>query len=152
MSNQTSYENRIRSVCPESSREIERRTEQSIEYYGRHPEQIDKRLAELDQEWDLERVLETNAASLVVGGTALGIIFNRKWLLLPLAVGGFLLQHTLQGWCPPLPILRQIGIRTKDEILKEKTALCVLQGHYDKICQAPQGSPERLQEVLRVST
>jgi len=35
------------------------------------------------------------------------------------------LQHGLQGWCPPLPLLRRLGIRTRGEIDREKYALKV---------------------------
>jgi hypothetical protein len=35
----------------------------------------------------------------------------------------FLLQHGLQGWCPPLPVLRRLGVRTQREIDAEKYAL-----------------------------
>ncbi|MFA5039231.1 MAG: DUF2892 domain-containing protein [Candidatus Omnitrophota bacterium] len=143
------YENRIQQTTPESyTDEIRKKTEQSIEYYAHHPELIECRLKELGQEWDIERVLETNAASIVLAGTAFSILTNRKWLLLPLAVGGFLLQHTLQGWCPPLPVFRRIGIRTKEEIMKEKIALLAIKGHFDKIGQTQQGSQERLREAL----
>lgn len=127
-----------------------KRTEQSIEYYSRHPESVDQRLKELEGEWDIERVLETNAASFVIGGAALSILFNKKWLLLPLAVGGFLLQHTTQGWCPPLPVLRRMGVRTKEEIMKEKMALLAIKGDLDKVCQTQRGSSDRLREALNL--
>jgi len=35
----------------------------------------------------------------------------------------FLLQHGMQGWCPPLPILRRLGVRTRGEIDREKYEL-----------------------------
>jgi hypothetical protein len=38
-------------------------------------------------------------------------------------VGTFLLQHALQGWCPPVPILRRLGYRTAREIFEERLAL-----------------------------
>jgi hypothetical protein len=41
----------------------------------------------------------------------------------PLAVQAFYLQHTLQGWCPPLPLLRRLGFRTPREIGDERSAL-----------------------------
>jgi hypothetical protein len=58
------------------------------------------RLAALDREWDIERVLQANASTLVVLGTL-------RFLLLPAAVLTFFAQHALQGWCPPLPILER---------------------------------------------
>jgi len=38
-------------------------------------------------------------------------------------VTGFLGQHALQGWCPPLTVLRKLKIRTRKEIDFEKYAL-----------------------------
>ena len=73
---------------------------------------IDRRLAELDQEWDMERTLDANTSIISLDGLTLGASVDRKWFLLPAAVSGFLLQHAVQEWCPPLPILRRLGIRT----------------------------------------
>jgi Protein of unknown function (DUF2892) len=94
------------------------------------PQAIEARLAELDREWDIERCLETGAASLMLVGTLLGVGVDRKWFLLPGAVGAFLLQHALQGWCPPLPVLRRLGVRTADEINQERFALKALRGDF----------------------
>ncbi|HWL09447.1 MAG TPA: DUF2892 domain-containing protein [Planctomicrobium sp.] len=85
--------------------------------------EIRARIQELDAEWDIERVLEANAASATLIGTILGLSVDRRWLWLPIAVGGFLLQHALQGWCPPLPVFRRLGIRTSYEIDEERFAL-----------------------------
>lgn len=84
---------------------------------------IEHRLSELDREWDIERCLETGASSLVLLGTWLGLSHDRRWFALPLGVAGFLLQHALQGWCPPLPLLRHLGVRTADEINRERALL-----------------------------
>ena len=86
-------------------------------------EAIEQRMAELDREWDVERILEVNASTLALTGLVLGVTVNRKWLLLPGIVLPFLLQHGLQGWCPPLPVLRRLGVRTRGEIDREKNAL-----------------------------
>ena len=82
----------------------------------------------LDKEWDIERVLEVNASTLALTGLILGLTKNRKWLFLLGIVLPFLLQHGLQGWCPPLPLLRRLGIRTRGEIDREKYALKVQTG------------------------
>lgn len=73
----------------------------------------------------VERMLEVNASMLALTGLALAlaVTVNRKWLLLPGIVLPFLLQHGLQGWCPPLPVLRRLGVRTRGEIDREKYAL-----------------------------
>jgi hypothetical protein len=84
---------------------------------------IQQRLRELDREWDIERAIEANASSLALIGVALGAFVNRRFLVLPAAVAAFLLQHALQGWCPPVPILRRLGFRTQSEIERERCAL-----------------------------
>lgn len=97
--------------------------EQRLEHYRQHPEQIDGRLRELDREWDVERFIETEAPTMSLFGLLLGMTGSRKWLLLPLAVQGFVLLHAVQGWYPLLPILRRLGYRTQQEIDAERQAL-----------------------------
>lgn len=118
-----------RHTAPHVNRAIERATEASLLFYSHNREQIPLRLDELDREWDVERVLEANAATLVVAGSLLGLGASRLFMALPLAVGGFLLQHAIQGWCPPLPVLRRLGFRTRKEIEYERQALRKMQEH-----------------------
>ena len=105
---------------------IRRETDRRIEYFREHPGAIDARLRELDEEWDIERVLETGSSALTLTGLVLGVGVSRKWLLLSLAVQGFFMQHALQGWCPPLPLFRALGVRTQYEIERERCALKAL--------------------------
>ncbi|SMP72907.1 Protein of unknown function [Desulfonatronum zhilinae] len=107
---------------------IRLRTVENIARAVSSPETIDTRLRELDREWDVERVLELNASLLTLTGVVLGKYVNRKWFFLSIGVTGFLVQHALQGWCPPLPILRRMGIRTCQEIEQERHALKMLRG------------------------
>jgi len=107
---------------------IRREAEARIEYFCSHPDQIDQRLRELDEEWDVERMLATGSSCLSLLGLALTLTRGRKWVVLPLAVQSFYLQHTLQGWCPPLPVLRRLGFRTPDEINEERYALKAIRG------------------------
>jgi hypothetical protein len=102
------------------------RAKESIAYYDGHREQIPRRLAELDREWDVERMLATGSSGLSLAGLALARAGLRRWLYLPLVVQGFYLQHTLQGWCPPLPVLRRLGFRTPAEIEFERNRLKAL--------------------------
>lgn len=97
------------------------------------PEAIEKRLAELDCEWDIERTLEANAASVSLVGLAMGAAIGRKWYLLPAAVAAFLLQHAVQGWCPPLPVFRRLGFRTQSEIDYERYALKAIRGDFRRL-------------------
>ena len=54
-------------------------------------------------------------------------------IALPIAVAGFLLQHAVQGWCPPVPVMRRLGFRTEREIDAERTALKALRGDFREI-------------------
>jgi hypothetical protein len=115
------------------NRRIGRSTDRVTRYYASHPERIAGRLAELDREWDIERALQLDAASLTLGGMALGVLADRRFLVVPALVGGFLLQHALQGWCPPLPLLRRLGFRTAAEIAEERYALKAVRGDFERV-------------------
>lgn len=110
---------------------------------------IDRRLEELDQEWDIERCLETAAASISLLGVALGTTEDRRWLVLPAVVAGFLLQHAVQGWCPPLPVLRRAGVRTTDEINEERYALKALRGDFADVTTGSDASA--IKQALRAA-
>lgn len=112
------------------TRRIEREMEQRLWYYLDHPGEIGERLKELDDEWDMERTLETNASSIALLGLGLGTTVSRKFYLLPALVMGFFLQHSLQGWCPPVPLFRRLRIRTQSEIELERCALKALRGDF----------------------
>lgn len=98
---------------------------------------LDGVLACLDREWDTERMLETNAACLLLLSLGLGVAKDRRWLWLTGGVAAFLLQHALQGWCPPLSAIRALGIRTAGEIGAEQAALKALRGDFDSVAGDP---------------
>jgi len=125
------HSDRVRSnTSAEKNQKIEQEILNSIRYFAHNRKEIPARIAELDAEWDIERALELNAAVLALAGTVLAAVHNKKWLLLPALVTVFLTQHATQGWCPPLPLLRSLGIRTRQEIDSEKVALKVLMGDF----------------------
>ena len=95
----------------------------SIAHFSAHPQEIPARLAELDREWDVERSLASGSSALTFLGIVTGLAGRRRGFLLSLIVQGFYMQHTLQGWCPPLPVLRRLGFRTASEIERERCAL-----------------------------
>jgi len=123
---------------------IRRRTEMNVAYLAGHPEQIERRLRELDSEWDIERMLETGSATVTLAGLILGVARDRKWLLLSLVVQGFFLQHAIQGWCPPLPVLRRLGFRTQQEIEQERYALKAIRGDFTESSQ-----PVKVMQAVR---
>jgi hypothetical protein len=107
-------------------------------FIGADPVFIDERIRELEREWDVERTLEANAATVSLAGVALGFAVDRRFFLLPGLVAAFLLQHALQGWCPPLPLLRRLGIRTAREIQDEILALRILRGDFLEHVDTPE--------------
>lgn len=111
---------------------IRQQTEQNVaRYRNAGPAAIEQRLQKLEAEWDIERTLEANAASASLIGLTLGATVDRRWFFFPAVVAGFLLQHALQGWCPPLPVFRRMGIRTSYEIDEERYALKALRGDFN---------------------
>jgi hypothetical protein len=118
----------------EVNEDIDMRTIRSISHTvcgGR--EAIDARIEALDKEWDIERALQMNSAAVTLAGAVLAVTKNKAWLGVPILVSGFLIYHTVKGWCPPLPVLRKFGFRTRDEIAKEKYALKAIRGDFDEI-------------------
>lgn len=94
---------------------------------------IERRLAELDAEWDIDRALMVNFA--VAGAASFSLGFARYvqspvlgprrkgFLYLLGAQFSFLLMHGLVGWCPPVSLFRRLGFRTKGEIETERHLL-----------------------------
>jgi hypothetical protein len=131
---------------------IEQRMEECVARCAAEgPHAIEQRLAELDREWDIERMLETNFATLVLAGSALGLGVNRRFMLLPAIAAGFMVQHVLQGWCPPIPVLRRMGFRTTSEIDREKYALKALRGDFDVLHKRASTIEKRASRALKAA-
>jgi hypothetical protein len=115
---------------------IDRQIEDNVRKYAARPQEISRRLKELDADWDIERAIEMNASALAFIGVALGFFHHPNWLALPALVTAFLFQHAVQGWCPPVPVLRRLGFRTVYEIDREKYALKALRGDFEGVNRA----------------
>jgi hypothetical protein len=127
---------RVRQSTTETVNErLDREMRKRVRYYAECDRtEISERIDELEREWDIERVLEANASTLALTGVGLAAATkNNKWLIVPGVVLSFLVQHAVQGWCPPLPLFRRLGVRTSEEIEREKYALKVLRGDFDQI-------------------
>lgn len=130
--------------------DIRRRTYEDIAWIASQgPEAIERRLEELDREWDIERTLEANAATVALLGLGLGRFVDRRFYLLPAAVAGFLLQHAVQGWCPPMPVFRRLGVRTSGEIEQERYALKALRGDFREVSDGGGREPDGVDQALR---
>ncbi|CAG1006865.1 hypothetical protein PHYC_03367 [Phycisphaerales bacterium] len=133
----TTSANRVPShTAPNVNERIRNKAIDSIRHYAQNPAGIGERLRELDREWDVERALETGSSVLSLTGLAIGYLITPWGYLLTLVVQGFFLQHALQGWCPPLPVFRRKGFRTRDEIDRERFALKAIRGDFDGISGA----------------
>ena len=119
-----------RRVNEEIDREAERRV---VRAAGASEAVLSRQIDELNQEWDMERWLETNASALAFTGTILGLLVNKKFFAIPCLVLPFLFQHAVQGWCPPVPVLRRKGVRTRREIDAERNALKALRGDFSSV-------------------
>jgi hypothetical protein len=126
-------EARMEASTPEEvNRQIRRDLKARVLYFARRPEEIDRRLDELDREWDIDRLLQANAGIFSLVGLTFGVLRSR-WYLLPAAAAAFLVQHAVQGWCPPASLLRRLGVRTAREIHHERYALKALRGDFDSV-------------------
>jgi hypothetical protein len=107
-------------------------TNENINYYkNTKKDVISSRIEDLNHEWDIEKVLEANAAIATLITISLGLrTKGKKWFVLSGVISGFLLQHAVQGWCPPLAIFRRMGIRTSTEINEEKLFLKYFRGDF----------------------
>jgi hypothetical protein len=122
---------------PAINQSIRQQTAHNVACYAqRGPEAITQRLHELDHEWDIERTLEANASTVALVGLGLGAFVDRRFFALPAVVAGFLLQHAIQGWCPPLNLFRRLGVRTQTEIDEERYALKALRGDFRDVSPA----------------
>ena len=122
-----------------TSEAVQRRIDSTLEdrirfYATQSKEVISRRLEELEQQWDIDRMVTANAAGVALGGVVLSLFGGgRKWLLLSGGVLAFLLMHGLQGWCPPAAALRRFGVRTRAEIDAERYALKLLRGDFESL-------------------
>lgn len=107
--------------------------EQIIHFASQPKEVITRRIYELENEWDIERMLEANAAGIGLASLVWGLTVNKKCLAITATALGFLLMHSVQGWCPPVPVLRRLGVRTRREIDRELFALKVLRGDFQTV-------------------
>src|SRR5438552_13213845 len=131
----TTNNDRVRAhTAPRVNEGIDREAQQRVmRAAGASEAVLSRQIDELNQEWDMERWLETNASALAFTGTILGLLVNKKFFAIPCLVLPFLFQHAVQGWCPPVPVLRRKGVRTRREIDTEKYALKALRGDFGSV-------------------
>ena len=143
--------NRVRENTLGSINErIRRDTERSVARVAEAgPLAIGRRLAELDREWTIERYLQLIPSTLTLAGVGMGAARGRRWLIFPAVIAGFLLEHAIQGWCPPLPVLRRLGVRTRGEIDDERYALKALRGDFQDLSVTERPDRGAVREALQ---
>jgi hypothetical protein len=113
---------------------ISERTHERVAHFASAtPQMLERRLRELDHEWDVERITATIVSLGVLGGILLVSLFGEGWLVLPFLFATFLLLHALVGWSPALPLIRFGGCRTAQEIAHERYALKALRGDFQRL-------------------
>jgi hypothetical protein len=115
---------RVRQMTAESAnRKIDERTRENIAgTTSQGHDAIERRLVQLRQEWDIDRVLMLNFGVLVFAQLA-AATRDRRWLWGPLVQTPFLIMHATLGWCPPSLWFRPMGFRTRFEIQAEREEL-----------------------------
>jgi len=131
---------RVRSSTPRSqNKEIDREIVANIARFSAEgAAAVESRIQELDKKWDIERTLEVNAGILGLTGSLLALAVDKRWAILPAVVTAFLVQHAIQGWCPPLPLFRMMGIKSRPEHDREKYALKALRDDFSDVHTATQ--------------
>jgi hypothetical protein len=137
-------------TAPDVNARIDDAMRDRLFYYSTSSDaEITRRIDALDREWDIERYLEVLAPGFALSGLTLGLLGRRLWFALPAVVLPFLVQHAVQGWCPPLAVLRRLGIRSRREIDEERYALKALRGDFaDLPPDAPRNRVSRVDAIL----
>lgn len=93
-------------------------------------------IEELDREWDVERVIEVETSSIALVGLLLSVLVNKKLLIVPGLVSAMLFLHATHGFYPLLPFFRRLGLRTRNEIDRERYALKAIRGDFSELISA----------------
>ncbi len=113
-------------------------TEENLKRYQyANSNSLTNRIKQLDSEWDTERVLEANAASIIFVCSLIGFLTSSYKFIITGIISFFLFVHAIQGWCPPLPLIRRFGIRTQDEIQVEKMSIKFMRGDFHNLGKEP---------------
>jgi hypothetical protein len=130
---------------------IDRETNDRVFYHATRPvDFVSHRILELDSERDVEWLLKVSLAGLGLISTGALFVARRGWLTIPILAISLLGGSTKNAAKPLLLAFRQIGVRTREEIELERTALLALRGDFGDL--APGGSDrERADAALRLA-
>jgi hypothetical protein len=119
-----------RNTAAEVLRRIDDDSVASLAKCADSPAETNRRLAQLDREWDTDRALEAEAATMGLLGLALGTFVRKELLALPAIVAAAVLLQATTGRYPLMPLFRRLGLRTSKEIARERYALKALRGDF----------------------
>jgi hypothetical protein len=105
------------------------------DYANADAQAVERRLQELDREWDTDRIIEVEASAMALTGLVIGTFFRRSFLAIPAVVGGAVFLHAMTGFYPLLPLFRRLGVRSPREIERERYALKALRGDFGEARQ-----------------
>ena len=90
----------------------------------RGPIAIRERLIELDKEWDIDRILMLTYSGAMTAQIVWSARLKKKHFFWSAFIQtSFLFFYATYGWCPPVPLLRKLGFRTRFEIQAEREEL-----------------------------
>ena len=88
------------------------------------------RLKELEDEWDIERIIHLHVSGMSLTGVLLAFFVDKRWLILPAAAAAILVLHSMKGIAPQVQVLKKLGFRTKAEIDREKFSIKAMRGDF----------------------
>lgn len=102
------------------------------QYEDASPDEIHARLRELDRTRDVEGWVELTAGVATLC-TVPFAMRSRKLGFLAAIPGAIVLAHALGAVDPLTPLLRMMGVRSKSEIDRERFALKLLRGDFERV-------------------
>lgn len=131
------HEDMIReNTSEEINRRIDRYTEDNIRYYAtQSADVISGRINMLEQEWDIQKLVQSLSAGIGLGSIILGVLGSKKWWFLTTLTTAASGLHAVKGWSPETVALRRMGFRTRQEIDREKYALKALRGDFQELSE-----------------
>ena len=124
----------IRENSPaEINKAIDQETLELLERYkDAAPDEIQARLGDLDLSWDVECYVEMFGAGVTLAGIALAARYRKLWFV-PAISSALVFAHALPVWDPLTPFFRLFGVWSRQEIEREKFALKILRGDFERL-------------------
>lgn len=103
-----------------------------VECVRQGPDAVTARLQDLEKEWDAERLLHLHASTLALCGVSLSAATGkRRWLLVPAVVLPLSIADGVLGSRRMAGLWKRLGLRTRDQVERERLALRMLRGDFD---------------------